>query len=492
MTGRAHLLAAALWVAVGGTAAAAGPAVYPGWPVAAPQGSVHVLPGRGATVIAQLPLAGTFAVGAFAFTPRGREIWRSVRTPSCGNCDGGQEPRLQADGTYGPLGPTGDDFWTVDANGRVVQPGCSGAVLADGTCIAHQSTIGPGGTRSSALRATRADATVWEFVEANLPWFPEDDVPPPVVRDGAGTVYVAMGDAARGSTTPERMLAVEGATGALRWRFPGLRPVAGLPAGVVAASETGSGGPRDGLTAVGADGTPLWTSPLAGAVTADGGTNAVYVQSGGSIVSLDATTGAERWRTAATETVNLLSVGTTGVVLAAVSRQGFTGLRAIGADGRGRWTYDTATPVVGARELPDGSVVLSAASGTESTTQGLLLRIDPRKRSGTIRTPRLSLAPTVIRSRCTLFADCSTATQEGATLRIALPQRARLRVRLVTANGTPAPDPATRAAIAAPRGTSYLRVLVGERAVARGRYLLVVQRTGSNPAVLARLPVELR
>jgi len=65
----------------------------------------------------------------------GRRLWRSARRAGCGNCDEGPQPeRLQPDGTYGPIGPEGDDIWAVDRRGQIV-PGCSGAVAADGTVL---------------------------------------------------------------------------------------------------------------------------------------------------------------------------------------------------------------------------------------------------------------------------------------------------------------------------------------------------------------------
>ena len=84
-----------------------------------------------------------------AYRRDGRRLWSARRAPGCGNCDDGPQPAvLQADGTYGPIGVEGDDFWAVDARGRIVT-GCAGVVYPDGACVVG----GPHGV--AALQASR-------------------------------------------------------------------------------------------------------------------------------------------------------------------------------------------------------------------------------------------------------------------------------------------------------------------------------------------------
>ena len=113
-----------------------------GWTVTTPAGTVEPGPEGGAVVIAYVPdlvndLNATLTVTAFRRD--GRRLWSAARRPECGNCDDGPQPtRRQPDGTYGPIGYEGDDFWSVDPKGRIVT-GCTGVVLPDATCVVARS-----------------------------------------------------------------------------------------------------------------------------------------------------------------------------------------------------------------------------------------------------------------------------------------------------------------------------------------------------------------
>lgn len=107
-------------------AAVPSPAVVPGWPVKAPAGTVLRGPDRGVALVASAGVPPTVR----AYRHDGRLRWRTTRPLTCGTCrDTSQPPRLQPDGTYGPL-PM-DPPWAVDARGRQVRA-CDGVVYPDG------------------------------------------------------------------------------------------------------------------------------------------------------------------------------------------------------------------------------------------------------------------------------------------------------------------------------------------------------------------------
>ncbi len=155
-------LALAAVCAVVVASASAAPSVMRGWPRAAPAGPLMQGPQGGVVVAAQNGFVGTVA----AYRRNGTRLWLSARTPSCGNCDDGpQSPALEANGTYGPIGPEGDDIWAVDARGRIVA-GCAGVVLADSTCITGMSAIDPPAYQGwPAIAATTPGGPPWRIVD---------------------------------------------------------------------------------------------------------------------------------------------------------------------------------------------------------------------------------------------------------------------------------------------------------------------------------------
>jgi hypothetical protein len=131
------------------------PATARGWPVPAPAGSVLEGPGGGPVVLSGR--LGNDQIALVAFRGTGARRWVAASSPNCGNCEGSGEVRLNADGTYGPIGFTADRFWAVSQAGALVE-GCPGVPLADGTCVAPASN-------AASVRASRAGATLWEYVE---------------------------------------------------------------------------------------------------------------------------------------------------------------------------------------------------------------------------------------------------------------------------------------------------------------------------------------
>jgi outer membrane protein assembly factor BamB len=374
----ACVVATALGLACVAATAAAAPGPLPGWPIDAPSGTAHLGPGRGVVVV---PHDG-FDFAVSAYRPDGRRLWRSRRRASCGNCDEGPQPeRLQPDGTYGPIGPEGDDIWAVDQGGRIV-PGCSGAVSADGTCV-FGGSLSPNGT--PFVTARRAGSLLWTVTDAGFSWLDEFNVPPVVARDAAGLAFAAFErptEVATGAELAGRLIAVDTGAPAIAWGRTGPRTVlAALRSGVL----TVDGGR---LAAYRADGGVLWTRPVLGSATVSAATVAydarrdrVYVGRGGAapgVTALDAATGAQLWRTATRDRARLLSAGARGPVYVAVDTPGATAIRAVRLTGATKWQRRTGRLVLGAAELANGTVAVSAGSGPFNSAGGLLTVLDPR------------------------------------------------------------------------------------------------------------------
>jgi outer membrane protein assembly factor BamB len=359
---------------------AAAPTVMPGWPLPAAPGPVLQGPGPGAVVVsASLIDPNRFTVTAYR--PNATRRWVNVRRAGCGNCDFGTQPvRRQADGTYGPIGVIGDDFWAVDQAGRTVG-GCSGAVLPDGTCISvRTSFVASTGDVENALVSQRGAAVLWRLVEPGLgDWVPEGNEAPYVVRDGGGTVYTAYGQGA----PQARLVAADGATGALRARVPGTYEFVAATADAGLARESFTGR----LVAVGPDGAQRWSAALLPSfafprdVVVDRARARVFVGQTRSgrwrTQALDAATGGVIWTSPSSQSVRPLSLATGGLLLAGVEQGSSRSLRALGgADGRARWTFRTSGLVVGARELTDRTVAVSTQR-PPGAGRGPLWRIRP-------------------------------------------------------------------------------------------------------------------
>jgi outer membrane protein assembly factor BamB len=471
-------------VAVAGVAAPSAqavPAVVAGWPVPGLAGPVLPGPGGGVVIVDE----GVEEVYVAALRPDGRILWRSREDLGCGNCDFGPQPvRLQPDGTYGPLGAEGDSFWAVDRTGVRVT-GCTGAVLADGTCVSGGLRSGGGGLAVD-VSAVRGGAVRWTFTEPDFASVAEGDLAPPVVADGAGTAYAALGRGWVVSTATEvagRLIALDIATGALRWRLDGpFRVLTGLPAGVLVA---------DGARVSAVDGAVVrWSLPEGararqGDTIADPARGRVYLGlaadrvTPAEVVAVDIASGAELWRTAAPDRARLLSVGPTGRVYVATERDGRPALRAIDPSGRGRWSSPVPNPVTGAAELARGRVALTVSRPPLGSflVGATTLLIDPARSAPVPRRRSFALTPDRVRA-------CPDPLVAGrcTTLRMTLTRPTGLRLRLRTPRGRLADFDAR---IPAPRGTSWVRLLFGRPALAAGRHVLEVRAGGR---VISRRP----
>lgn len=341
--------------------AAAATTVAPGWPRAAPGGELLPGPANGVVVVTTVARSATTR----AFTSRAGLRWVQRSTFGCGNCDDGPQPAaLQPDGTYGPIGVEGDDYWAVDARGLRV-PGCAGVVSPDGGCIEAR----PAGYADPhpAFRAVRGAGAPWAVEEPGWSWYPENDEPPMVVRDGAGGIYAAFAFA-RVPGTPQYvdlLIAVDPVARTILWERQGpAGALAGLPDGVLVAEG-------DGVTAYDPGGAMRWHRALPGhglapaATGVDAVRGRVYV--GGSVAgssgvtAIDLATGAVRWATRPADRARLLSVGRGGRVYVAIDASGRRGVRALRfRDGATAWQRRTGLPVLDALELADGRVAVSA------------------------------------------------------------------------------------------------------------------------------------
>ncbi len=377
------LAAVAVLLALAGGTASAAVTVAPGWPRAAPSGVVLPGPQGGVVVVSE----GAYAATVRAYSPDGRRRWAQSSRYGCGNCDFGPQPAaLQPDGTYGPVGPEGDDYWAVDRRGRRVA-GCAGVVQPDAACLvavpdAFPAPLHPG------ITASIGGARVWRVENPRWSWFPEDNVPPMAVADGTGRVYTVFLGAADAITREYTNVfaAFDPATRTIAWtNEDAFQVLAGLPSGVLA--EAGNR-----VVAYAADGTPRWTAfALAGTratpmnTMVDNVRGRVYLSRAGSdgvnVFALDLATGAELWRTAPSDRARLLSVGRGGRVYVAVDATARQGIRALRfRDGTTAWQRRTRLPVRGALQLPDGRVAVSAGNQYAPTGSDRLTVLDPRPR----------------------------------------------------------------------------------------------------------------
>lgn len=375
-----------LGLLVAGPAAGAGARTVAGWPRAVHAGPVLPGPSGGLVVVSEA--TGRFVTSAYRRD--GRRLWGHGRRPSCGNCDDGPQPvASQPDGTYGPVGYEGDDLWAVDARGRE-RRGCAGAVAADGTCTDVRGVVGPGPGFGPVPTVTDRDAvgaTLWTAVEPGLEWFPENDVPPMVVADGSGRLYSGLPfgrDPLTGDRERGRLIAIDPSTRSIAWRVVGPHEaLAPLRSGVLAARG-------DGVVALGADGTELWSRGVTagqrvspGATIADPPRGRIYLGRLGTprpgVTAIDAATGRQAWRTRPADRARLLSVGRGGRVYLAIDAPGRLAVRAVRfRDGRTVWRRRTRLPVQGARELADGTVAVSAGFRYAASRSDRLSLLDPR------------------------------------------------------------------------------------------------------------------
>ncbi len=359
--------------------------VLPGWPKRVAAGSVHQGPGGGVVVVSiGDSTADGFPYVVSAFRRDGRRLWTNRRVPGCGNCDDGPQPEaLQADGTYGPIGVEGDDFWAVDRRGRRVA-GCSGAVAADGTCYFASSDFTT--EIPSVVARTAAGDVAWKVDDDAYRWVPEFEVPPIVVRDGAGLIYTAFGfgtDARTSAAQDGRLIAVDPATRSILWGRPGPDEVlTALGSGVLAVRDRS-------IVAFRRDGVDRWSRPLPAGQQAtpattiyDGPRKRVYVgRIGGTsgVTAYRAATGAPVWSTRPGEPARLLSVGRSGRVYLAIDAPGRRAVRAVRfTNGKTVWQRRTRRPVAGARELRNGTVAVSVGAIFPRASTDVLTLLRPR------------------------------------------------------------------------------------------------------------------
>ena len=167
---------------------------------------------------------------------------RLVNTKSfdCGNCEPPvrNPSQLQSNRTYGPIGLSG--FWAVDQTGATVS-GCDGVVEDDGTCISFplQFQIRPGSSTSQyALTANRAGVPIWTYFEPGFATLEVRQVVA-VVSGNAYASYDADADG-NGIAATRRVVALDKATGAFRWRQPDVTALAPLVSAQASLSVMGT------------------------------------------------------------------------------------------------------------------------------------------------------------------------------------------------------------------------------------------------------------
>lgn len=377
---------AGLLLLAAGQAAAAIP-VAPGWPRTAPGGELLPGPDGGVVVVTNVARSATTR----AFTAKAALRWVQRSTFGCGNCDDGPQPEaLQPDGTYGPIGVEGDDYWAVTADGRRVR-GCAGVVSPDGGCVEARpgdpaSLTHPGFTIRPPVGAS------WRVEDARWNWYPDFGVPAMAVADASGRIYAGYAFPVEVGTRrqiPGLLMALDPATRTILWTREGPPEVlAALPSGVLVAEGGASFGTGGAVAAYAADGTVLWRRGVpAGQGVApsttllDARRGRIYlgrVVSTPGVTAIDLATGAQAWKTRPSDRARLLSVGGGGRVYVAIdakARQGVRGLRL--ATGATAWQLRTGLPVRDALELKNGRVAVSAGRQYAPTTADRLTVLAP-------------------------------------------------------------------------------------------------------------------
>ena len=495
---RSAAAAAVAALAVSPTPARGEPAMVPGWPVAAPAGPVFPGPAGGPVVLG--PWLQNDQVPLVAFRGDGSRLWLAVDSPGCGNCEGPAETRLNADGSYGPIGFTGNHFWGVGRSG-VVTGGCAGSILADGSCVSVANRVPAAPAFRILVRAERSGTTLWEHEEPDLAY--DIEIPPRVLADESGVGYVKLG-AEEDESGVSRLIALN-PDGSLRFRLPGGGvPVDTFARGVLVRTATG-------IAAIDQDGRTRWSraGPAEAApgppqldvgwrsLRVDPALGQIYVQEDGRVAALDPQTGAELWRLAGR--------------LIGVSRQGGPylvgrgGTTLIATDGAGtvRWRYRTALPIAGVADQGPGRVAVSTrGTGGVRVQPGLIALLDTTRTAPRARRARVSLDRTTIDPRCRprdaddadaypTGTDCSIDGAKGAILQVVLPRPSRLLVTFREPDGRATPGlRSRRVTVAAPAGTSHLRLLAGENGLRAGRHVVVVAFREAGRAQVVRIPVR--
>ena len=508
---KTRALMIALIALAGAVPATGAPQVMAGWPVPVEAGSVHPGP-SGGVVVFNDGLDWPATVSAFRLD--GSRRWLSVHEPTCGNCVNGPIGRgLRADGNYGPIGPTQDDIWDVTPAGRRVAA-CRGTVRSDETCLTHEVRFTP--APAPAVVARRGSSVLWTYEQPTLRWSILDlfDVRPAILERSPGNVYTWFGsglDTATGATAAQQLVALDGATGALRWRALDATPQAALTNGVIATTPA-TPAPLGASNVVhyAGDGTVRWMTALAtGSEVRQVSINEaqdravllvgqVGVRDTGTIVALRLSDGAQVWRSAAGPNVTHVTLGARTAYLATERIGTQPALVAVDfRTGRARWRFETPTPVVGARELRDGTVAFTTLGLTGErnlrprqgrSTAGLLWRIDPKRRAARPRHASFALASTRWATRC----DPSKCTTDGSgtVLRISVPTRTSIGLRLLTPSGRLDVDGPT---FFVPAGVSYVRVFsdAGRSRSVAVRRILQMRGSIDGRRQLIRIPVTI-
>ncbi|MFN8124133.1 MAG: PQQ-binding-like beta-propeller repeat protein [Thermoleophilia bacterium] len=436
-------------------AAAAPPAplVMPGWPKAAAAGRLFPGPGGGVVALSNVALKEVAA----AYDVSGRLLWANQRQPGCGNCvSGSQRPQLWQDGTYGPLGATGSDYWAVDRHGRTVA-GCKGPVLAGGACLVSLADFDPVRVGlNPGVALSRDGAEVWRHIESDLIWVPDmSDWPAPVV-DLAGNVYAAFGNAYPGASGLDvtRVLALDAASGGLRWRRL-------MPARVVDGLESGVLVDHLGTTvALDAQGKERWRldtalgSPVQAIPDPARGRVIVtlrYVDDV-RVASLRLTDGTIQWITPKDRVVQSVTVGSSGTVYVGLDRSEFVHqVRAYRPDGTVAWLMPTGEPAVGALEMRDRTVMVATSNGWRA----MLTRVDPRRTAPPVRETSIDIRPHRMVVGCGLI--CGLTRGRGGVLTIRTPVPVRVRFLVVGRDGKRRRSVAMGLPVDAQPGTTHSR-----------------------------------
>ncbi|MCB0872131.1 MAG: hypothetical protein H6531_00230 [Actinobacteria bacterium] len=447
------------------------------WPAV----SGWVLPGPAGGVVSVGTISYDYAVAAYRLD--GRRRWANVRNPDCGNCDGGQLPKLRPDGRYGPIGPTGDDYWAVSPAGKRVA-GCTGVVTADNGCLFATGTRANLFDSIPALVRREADGTISRTTpEDGFLWTPESDDWPEAVPDENGRVYASYGDTYTGAPDRDqaRVVAYDASGQPIIRRTTPAYVVAGLASGVLANRDNAAVALNDDLT-------DRWTLPVsfghAVEVALDSSRDRMVVRmrAGGPTRAriVNQSTGAVEWTSPTGFSSSAIAVGASGTVYVALTRNGRSHVRAIAPDGTLEWVVGSAGEQVGILEHANGDVLISSETG-------IMTRLDP---SRLVRLPArgtLALTRRTIRRGCA-YAECEILPGRGAVLKLNLPSTSRLRYRIVP-DGTRPPRfgtlvrvPSGRSAVRIPVwatqqvGPSLLQVRWSDRGRARTRDFPIVIR----------------
>jgi outer membrane protein assembly factor BamB len=361
----------------------AAPVVVKRVTIGAPVFATVAGPGGGVVTVTGLTASPTPIYATSAFRPNGARLWRRVRPPGCGNCDDGPQPIVrQPDGTVGPIGPIGDDFWAYTPSGEEVA-GCSGALSPAGVCVWGGSDYAGGGPPSGLPYATATidGARLWR---TNLPgtrWLDEFNVAPYVVRDAGGMAYIALAgptDTATGTRLSGRLFALAALDGTVAWQADGPRMVlAGLDLGVLTRDEAA-------ITAYQPTGTVRWSRAVAAnlqvfpsdvrvdrprrRVVVDGMTSAPGV------AVLNADTGVTVWRTPPRDRARLLHAQPGGRVYVAADAGPRRGVLALNARGRLIWRLPLTTRAMGLTQMSGGRVAITVSPQGAGTSRLLIVR----------------------------------------------------------------------------------------------------------------------